>query len=76
MNLNNIHHFSIWSLRFNRSLGKIIYNCTPHKTINWDFELINNKFVNKYRKTIYTFFINKMKEIWLNDYYLSMDPND
>jgi hypothetical protein len=39
-----------------------------------NFELINGKFVNKNRAEVYEFFIEKMKNIGIHDYYLSMEP--
>jgi len=75
MNLNKIHHFSVWTLRFSKNLWKIIWNCTSSKKCSWEFEFINWKYINKNRENIYNFFISKMNEIWITKYYLSMDPN-
>ncbi|MDD3793297.1 MAG: hypothetical protein PHI37_00595 [Candidatus Gracilibacteria bacterium] len=74
MKKDNIHHFSLGTLRFTRNLGKIIGNCTDSKKVNEEFILENGKYVNKYREAIYNFFIQKMGDIGVNDYYLSMDP--
>lgn len=74
MDLSRIHHFSIWCLRFSKGLWKIIWKCSDVKTINGDFEILNWKYVNKFREHIYNFFITKMKNIWITKYYLSMDP--
>jgi len=74
MKKENIHHFSVWTLRFTRNLWKIIWNCTDTKNVNGEFILENGKYVNKYREAIYNFFIQKMWDIWINDYYISMDP--
>lgn len=74
MNKENIHHFSIWCLRFSKWLWKIIWKCTNTKSVKWDFETVNWKYVNRYRECIYNFFIKKMETIWVYDYYLSMDP--
>lgn len=74
MDLNFIHHFSIWTLRFTRSLKNIMTTCSPNIELNSNFEYVIDKYVNKQRMHIYNFFINKMKQIWVNEYYLSMEP--
>ena len=74
MNKENIHHFSVWTIRFTTNLWKIISKCSNTNKTVWDFKKINWKYVNIYRKWIYEFFIKNMKTIWINDYYLSMEP--
>lgn len=74
LKIDNIDHYSIWTLRFSTQLkiiSEYIYN---HKINMSDFELQNWKYVLKNRDQIYNYFIMKLKPL-KKEYYLSMEPN-